>query len=122
MLELLYPLDRGTYLEIARTRLRITGRVVWSESGRCGIETRDDIDLGSLTDEAQDKPPATALPMKIAASDSARTQDRRDRSRTFGRLMEFAAIGACAAGGAGFLSHVAYEQIAGSLQVVEAVL
>lgn len=120
MLELRSPLDRGTYLEIARTRLRITGRVVWSDSDRCGIETRDDIDLGSLTEQVQDKPAATALPMKMAAS--GRIQDKRDRSRALGRLMEFAAIIACTAGGAGFLSHVVYEQIAGSLQVVQSMM
>lgn len=119
MLEVRSPLERGTYLEIARTHLRIAGRVVWTESGRCGIQTRDDIDFVSLTDDSQGTPAAAELPMKVASPASARIRERGDRSRMLGRLMEFAAIIACLAGGAGTLSHVAYAQISGTFAVVQ---
>lgn len=123
MLETQSVPDRGTYLEIARARLSITGRVAWSRNGQCGIQTRDDIDLSGLSGEpAAAKPASPGAPPRSPSVRPARIQDRRDRSRAFGRMMEFAMVVACAAGGVTVLSETAYAQLSGTLEVVQAKL
>jgi len=39
---------RGTFVEIQRGQLRIVGQVRWSRGARCGVRSRDPIDLSSL--------------------------------------------------------------------------
>lgn len=61
--------DRGTYIELRRDTLVFVGRIVWSTANRCGVATRERIDLCALRN------PARGQAMRVGG-------DRRRQART----------------------------------------
>lgn len=120
MLEMPAPPPRGTYIEIARGPLRITARVVWTEGSRCGLQTRERIDLGSLAHGREPEPAAEAY----APSPSAAPRRRVDQNvaRNQARATEFAVILLFAGALIGALVVPAYEMVAATMQEVESKL
>jgi hypothetical protein len=65
--------SRGSYLEICRGHHVIVARVVWSGSGRFGVQTQDPVPAASLI-----RNPDALAPAKPSA---ANLEDRREASR-----------------------------------------
>lgn len=53
---------RGSYVELRRDTLVVVGRIMWSTANRCGINTRERIDVNSLHRTGQ--APVAALPVE----------------------------------------------------------
>ena len=117
LLHLAAPPARGTYVEIARGRLRLTGRVAWTGNGRCGIQTREKVRIADLIGGSA--PTTTDLP---ADGPPRRGPDRRkaDRSRSAGRAMEFCSAVAFSICAVGALVTPAYATLASTLETVRA--
>lgn len=92
------PLRRNQYVEIARGRCRVVGRIVWSDHVRCGIRAQDAVDIaGFLSNPQAGLPPCandrramerTAPPPPTGQVLSARVES----SRSVGRAFEFGVI------------------------------
>ena len=89
------PPSRGSYLEIRRGPYVIVARVVWSASGRFGVQTQDPIPADDLISD----PDGASAPLSSAAS--AFTERRRalrpaevrhEASRQRARAAEFVAV------------------------------
>ena len=86
---------RGSYLEIRRGGHVIVARVIWSNSGRFGVQAQDPVPTASLVRDSDDasirpKPGAAGVQERRAAPRP--TQARHERSRHLARATEFAAI------------------------------
>lgn len=99
MLHSLQPLRRNQFVEIARGRSRVVGRIVWSDDMACGLRARDVVDISALLAQPQgggaERPPERRAAARPAASAPARAYvaiDRSDRSRLIGYAMEKAAV------------------------------
>lgn len=97
MLHSLQPLRRNQFVEIARGRSRIVGRIVWSEDMACGLQSQDLVDLSLLLapSEANAGVRATerrAAPRSVAPARAYVAIDRADRSKLIGYAMEKAAM------------------------------
>lgn len=90
------PLRRNQFVEIARGRHRVVGRIVWSDDAACGLRAQDAVDIaGFLAGPRAASPRANdrrqgdrtmraqaALPLPV----------RAESARWFGRAFEFAVI------------------------------
>lgn len=112
------PPPRGTYVEIIRPALQVTGRVVWSRGGRFGIQTRERISRSALLErralprEADTGPGAPAKqrrPDKKAARRDPRQQE--ERSRRTGQKLQRGALLAGAAAAALVIGAVVYQDL-----------
>ena len=113
------PPPRGAYVEIARGRVRLAGRVAWSESARCGIQLREKVEIGRLA--AEEIAVAAPAAAGTAGPRPERRQAPRD-ARAVARWSEFGIIAAFAAMLAGAMGHTAYAQVAQTMAAVEAKL
>ncbi|TKD51594.1 PilZ domain-containing protein [Sphingomonas baiyangensis] len=81
---------RGSYVELRRTTSVLVGRVAWSAANRCGISTRERIDIAAL----ERGKGADAV---VAGSDRRLVPRRNGASpydaATIGRLIEAAVLG-----------------------------
>lgn len=86
--------DRGSYLEIRRGAHVVVARVVWSSSGRFGVQTQDPVPAESLIRDPDSAPALAARANGIQERRAApRTPEKRhEASRHKARAMEFAAI------------------------------
>ena len=109
------------YVEVRRGRHVIVARVVWSKSDRFGARTQDPLAVDAIAAGRDDIPSAEPSPVDCALPERRvhpRTQDVHERSRLWGRSLEFgfvllAGISLTAIG-AGFLG----EAVAKPLQSV----
>lgn len=97
MLDSPHPLPRNQFVEIARGRCRVVGRIVWSDDAACGLRAQDAIDIAGLLSGPQ-------------AASAQRENDRRagdraarpapadamaahpDRARRIGRALQFGVV------------------------------
>lgn len=117
--------DRGSYLEIRRGCHVIVARVVWSNSGRFGVQTQDLVPTASLVRDSGDasipaKQPAARVRERRAAPRPSET--RHERSRHQARAMEFAAIVLACGFLAVFAENLMIEVMAMPLGAVQAAL
>lgn len=83
---------RGSFIEIVGGKVSLAGHVRWSLAGRCGIRTREVIDLAALlgtpgSDATPPAPPRRSRPGGEAATSPA---DRAAQSRARGRVLDLA--------------------------------
>ena len=90
-----YPLRRNQYVEIARGRTRVVGRIVWTADSACGLRAQDTIDMGALLGQAsieraalrdERRAPARAAVGSFAALSFT---ERGEAARRWGRGVEF---------------------------------
>lgn len=124
----LQPLRRNQFVEIARGKTRVAGRIVWSDGAGCGLHTQDRLDLAGLlagpgasqsgnAGERRAAARAAVLPAPLRPLEQ-RAETARLAGHAFERLMVLivgAAISAFAAG-------AAYDALAAPLHQVEAAL
>jgi hypothetical protein len=86
--------DRGSYLEIRRGAHVIVARVIWSNSGRFGVQTQDPVPAASLIRDPANfaSPPRPAVGVQERRAAPRPTGTRHERSRHQARAIEFAAI------------------------------
>lgn len=112
------PIAQGTMVEIRRGDHAIVARVMWRDGARAGLQAEERVPIEEIVTIGQS--PALQL---TAARVERRNQPRpEDRSRSRGRVIEFAgvvAISACIAGAALSMVHVAFAR---PLAVVSAAL
>lgn len=112
------PPPRGTYIEIARGPLRITARVVWADGLRCGLQTRENIDLAALTKGRKSQTRAEDV-AELPTASRRRPQIDAEAKRNQARLAEFAAMLLFAGAIIGAFAVPAYEQLADTLGQVQ---
>ncbi len=91
------PLHRNQFVEIARGRCRVVGRIVWSEDAYCGVRAQDAVDIAGFLSSPQAaasrandrrvlnrtaQPPAAAIPLV----------EQAESARRMGRAFEFAVM------------------------------
>lgn len=101
------PPPRGTFVEVHRDRFSFTGQVKWSKNRRCGIATRERIDLHALIGPSSGGD--TSLPKYRAAKFKRKPEEQLVRSLTISRLLQFSAAGAVAVASAVIIGQVVYE-------------
>lgn len=85
------PLRRNQFVEIARGRHRVVGRIVWSEEGASGLHAREQVDVAALLEQREAAPALQDRRerSRTAMASTARTLDERaEASRRLGRAME----------------------------------
>lgn len=125
MLQTLQPLRRNQFVEIARGRHRMAGRIVWSRDSVCGLQVREQVDIPGLLappDEsravrgterriAQRPEPA---PGRYAASLAERAQSSRLLGRAFEKafmVVALASVSVVAVGSALEAADAPLEQV-----------
>jgi hypothetical protein len=97
------PPERGTYLEIRRGQHEILGWVVWARNHRFGVRTQDELAIDNII-RMPDGPVAAPLAAEGLNLDRRLegrcATERHEDSRILSRAMDFAMIGAFAAGAA----------------------
>lgn len=93
------PLRRNQFVEIARGRCRVVGRIVWSDQAACGLRAQDAVDIAGFLagppaasvgrendrramERIAQRAPAAATPLP----------DRAESARGIGRAFEFAVV------------------------------
>lgn len=126
MLHSLRPLRRNDFIEVARGRHRIVGRVVWSQGAGCGLRTQDQIDIAGLLGNpgASSATPERRQKARVAASPApVRSIEERARaSRALGQSFERLMVLVVGAAVSMFAAGSAYEALASPLKQVEAAL
>jgi hypothetical protein len=117
--------DRGSYLEIHRGSHIIVARVIWSKSGRFGVQTQDPVPAASLIrdpDEVsiQAKPAAPGVRERRGTPRPA--EIRHQDSRHQARAREFAAIALACGFSALFAGNLIVEVVAKPLGEAQAAL
>jgi hypothetical protein len=116
---------RGSYLEIRRGSDVIVARVVWSHSGRFGVQTQEAVPADDLIRDP-DGGPSTAKPagagMQERRSTQRRSDERYDASRHKARLTEFAAMAAVLGFVAILAAEVLLEVVTRPLDAAQAAL
>ena len=56
MLQTPHPLRRSQFVEVARGRHRVVGRIVWSADSVCGLQAREQVDIAGLLAPADNRP------------------------------------------------------------------
>ncbi|HET9397624.1 MAG TPA: PilZ domain-containing protein [Sphingomicrobium sp.] len=117
--------SRGSYLEIRRGPYVIVARVVWSNSGRFGVQTQDAVPADDLIEDPDREPSraksvATALQERRLAQRPA--DERLNASRHRARLTEFVAISAVLGSIAVLAAQLLAEVVARPLDAVQAAL
>jgi len=113
---------RGKFVEIAGGSLYLAGQVRWSLAGRCGVRTREMIDLAALVG------PEAAPERKAAGSAPAPryTQGPRSRpasdGRALGRALDFGLCLALLAAGAWLLGTSVEGLLGRPLQQIDSQL
>lgn len=118
------PPRRGHYIEVWRGETCIVGYVAWSSGGRFGARSQAKIDIPALMANRPPGPrggerrkrarkPATAPPSP---------QEQAERSRQFGRAMEFAVLGTIVAAAAFVLAGIVGEVLSNPFAAVRATL
>lgn len=117
--------NRGSYLEIRRGAHVIVARVVWSTSGRFGVQTQDPVPADSLVRD----PDSAAV---AAKPDSAGFQERRaaprsiavrhESNRLKARFAEFAVVALAAGVAAIFIGSAVVGIVSNPLGKAQAAL
>ena len=118
---------RGTYLEIRRGGHEIMACVMWASHHRFGVRTQDALMIDDIIHHP-DRP--VAAPADDAASQALavrsvsrrKVAERLEHSRMLSRAMEFAVIGAFAAGAAAVTYAAVAEVLARPLAEASAAL
>jgi len=97
MLHSLQPLRRNQFVEIARGRSRVVGRIVWSDGLGCGLQAQDVVDISALLAQPQAngerrQAERRAAPRSAPPARAYVAIDRADRSKLIGYAMEKAAV------------------------------
>lgn len=101
------PLRRNQFVEIARGRSRVVGRIVWSDEAYSGMRAQDAVDIAEFLAEPQGASPQRENDRRAGnrverpAAVAAPLHQQAQSARWFGRALEFAVITAgvvCAAG------------------------
>lgn len=103
--------EKGTIIEIRIGEASIVGEVRWSFEGKCGVRSRDAIDVEALLSSGLLRSPSQAV-FTAAAKAQVRTIDPRDlaeRSRLVGRLIDYGLIVALVVVGAAVVAGVVSE-------------
>lgn len=106
---------RGTYVELRRDTSVMVGRIMWSTANRCGINTRERIDLDTLTMSIQ--PSLAAVP-----ADRRRLARTATRSLHLKRQLEAAAIAMAILWSTATLGSLAFHALATPAQAAVAAL
>ena len=131
MLHSLQPLRRNQFVEIARGRSRVVGRVVWSNDAVCGLHAQDRVDIDGLLakPEAGGATPGKtfaserrANPRAARARHSATIELQADSARLMGRAFEKVALLAAIACSGVIAAGSAYEAMATPLEKVQVAL
>lgn len=93
MLDSLQPLRRSQFVEVARGRHRLVGRVVWSEATTCGLQARDCVDIHGLLAQPGSGSSGSTDDRRTHARSSApvrgaKVAERAEASRLLGRGFE----------------------------------
>jgi hypothetical protein len=123
MVEVQHAPPRGHYLEVRRGAHVIVGRVIWSTGYQVGIISQDRIEVAAVLADAK-------LPPRRRKHDGAiverrrapRGDERHERSRTAGRLIEYGSVLAVAAIGALLVTDMARSALERPLEQVQSVL
>lgn len=90
------PLRRNQFVEIARGRHRVVGRIVWSKDAACGLRAQDAVDIAGFLSAQRGTPPGANdrrsgdRSVRLQAALPAPVQG--ERARWVGRAMEFAMV------------------------------
>lgn len=103
------PPPRGTFVEVHRDGFSFTGQVKWSKNRRCGIATRDRIDLHALVGPSSGGDASLSKSRAAKFKQERRPEEQLARSYTISRLLQFSATGAVAVAAAVIIGQVAYE-------------
>jgi hypothetical protein len=124
MLHSLQPLRRNQFVEIARGRHRVVGRIVWSDATACGLQSQDKVDIQGLLSQPADaaalgsaerrmhvrsRPPQPLPPVG----------ERAAASRAMGRAFEFAFVVTAVSSVAAIAAISMQEALAAPLTQVE---
>lgn len=107
--------ERGTYVEILRPSLALTGRVMWSRDGRFGIQTRERVCIESLLERRQVQRGDGGSPPLIqgTAPEAVRRAARRaEAARRFAGKFQQGVLMAGAAAGAISAASLLYSNLA----------
>lgn len=108
MIELADPPDRGSYVELRRATSVIIGRIIWSDGRRCGVMTRDMIDIPNMLGQPQ---LAGAIVGERRILPRAEAASSLSDFTIAGRAMEFSAMLAAVALGALLLFHTVEDTL-----------
>jgi len=92
---------RGTFIEICSDTLSVAGQVRWSAGDRCGVRTREAIDLAGLLGDHHAPETRTAPRGRVVrVRAAAHPADAALRAGLTARLLDFALVAAFIAGSA----------------------
>lgn len=126
MLHTTRPLHSNEFIEVARGRSHIIGRVVWSDGAGCGLRTQDQVDIAGLLGkptapgvlpERRQTDRSKARPTRMRTSEE-QAQINRALGQSFERLMVLL-VGAAVSM---FAASSAYHALASPLHEVEVAL
>lgn len=122
MIEVEPPPRRGTYVEIVRPDLTIIGQVVWSKDGRCGIHTRDRIDLRRLRSECVPVEPAGVASVQARSAPAIVSAELHEVSSALAKAVEFTVLAVSGGLAAITLGGAAYASLADTMATISAKL
>lgn len=125
LLHSLRPLRRNDFIEVARGRHRIVGRVVWSQGAGCGMRTQDQIDIAGLLGKPGVPAPAqehSKTPQMAARGPVRTSEEQAQASRALGQSFERLMILVVGAAVSMLAAGSAYEALASPLHEVEMAL
>ena len=120
MLQMASPPKPGTYVEITAEGASIAARVIWRREHKCGVRTREKIDVEALVGNSSiklvERPAAAERPRRQAGLQQA------DAARVLGRAIDFWLV----TGGGVVLAICAatavYQLLSGSFALIEGAL
>ncbi|MEO1968401.1 MAG: hypothetical protein ABGW87_06775 [Sphingomonadaceae bacterium] len=108
MLKCERPPARGAFIEIRHKGFCAIGKVIWRDQGRCGIFTRDTIDVESLLGRPQPKIDQVSKALKADRRALIRrvpAPELADASKRAAKILDWAAIALIAVVAAMALAH-----------------
>lgn len=109
LIQIFSPPPRGTFVEVHRDGFSFTGQVKWSKNRRCGIATRERIDLHALIGPSSGGDASQSKTRTAKFKRERRPEEQLARSRTISRLLQFSATAAAALAASVIIGQIAYE-------------
>ncbi len=113
------PPRAGTYVDIRRGSITVTGRVRWSENGCIGVRLQDRVDVAALSATLQ-RNGATG-PVRTGehqVTTIAAVAARADRNRDMGSAMQFVVFAAIPLGVAGVVASSLHDRLLALLATI----
>jgi hypothetical protein len=123
----LHPLRRNQFIEIARGRCRVVGRIVWSEDAACGVRAQDAVDIAGFLAGPGEASAARTNDRRMGdraahAAPLAPPQRHPEHARWVGRAFEFGVVLAGIASTAAIAADGVLEVLSAPLQQVNLAL